>query len=50
MQYREMDNTEIRKISYNECPLKCTGCEVLCDEMPVGQCKKNLSQAFDDKD
>ena len=45
--YAEMDNTEIRKISYEECPLKCTSCSALCNEMPVGQCRKNLSQAFD---
>lgn len=48
-QYSEMDNTEIRKITYEECPLKCTECEALCNEMPVGQCRKNLSQAFDNK-
>ena len=47
--YREMDNAEIRHISYEECPIKCTGCEALCNEMPVGQCRKNLSQAFDNK-
>lgn len=50
MLYCEMNNTEIRKISYEECPLKCTGCKALCDEMPVGQCRKNLSQAFDNQD
>lgn len=50
MIYCEMNNTEIRKISYEECPLKCTGCKTLCDEMPVGQCRKNLSQAFDNQD
>lgn len=45
--YCEMDNTEIRKITYENCPLKCTSCEALCDEMPVGQCRKNLSTKFD---
>ena len=45
--YKDMNNTEIRKITYEECPLKCTGCEGLCDEMPVGQCRANLSQKFD---
>ena len=45
--YKDMNNTEIRKITYEECPLKCTGCEALCDEMPVGQCRANLSQKFD---
>ena len=30
-----------------ECPLKCTGCASLCEEMSVTQCKKNLSLAFD---
>ena len=50
MQYCDMNNTEIRKISYKKCPLKCTGCEALCDGMSVGQCRKNLSQAFDNKD
>ena len=45
--YKDMNNTEIRKITYEECPLKCTGCETLCDEMPVGQCRANLSQKFD---
>lgn len=49
VKYSEMDNSEIRKISYDECHLKCTGCKALCDEMPVGQCRKNLSQAFDNK-
>lgn len=49
VKYSELDNTEIRKISYEQCPLKCTGCEALCDEMPVGQCRKNLSQEFDNK-
>ena len=47
--YCEMNNTEIRKITYEECPLKCTLCEALCDEMPVGQCRNNLSNKFDRK-
>lgn len=47
MKYSEMSNAEIRKISYENCPLKCTSCSALCDEMPVGQCRKNLSQKFD---
>ena len=47
--YKEMSNTEIRKISYEECHLKCTGCEALCNEMPVGQCRANLSEKFDRK-
>jgi hypothetical protein len=47
MKYSEMNNTEIRKITYEDCPLKCTGCEALCNEMPVGQCRKNLSEKFD---
>ena len=46
----EMDNTEIRKITYTECHLKCVSCEALCDEMPVGQCKKNLIQHYERKD
>lgn len=46
-QYCEMDNTEIRQISYEECPIKCTGCEALCNEMPVGQCRANLSERLD---
>lgn len=45
--YKDMNNTEIRKITYENCPLKCTGCEALCNEMPVGQCRTNLSQKFD---
>lgn len=45
--YREMNNTEIRHISYKECPIKCTGCEALCDEMSVGQCRANLSEKYD---
>lgn len=45
--YKDMNNTEIRKITYENCPLKCTGCEALCDEMPVGQCRTNLSKKFD---
>lgn len=45
--YSEMNNTEIRKITYADCPLKCTDCEALCDEMPVGQCRANLSEKFD---
>lgn len=45
--YREMNNTEIRHISYEECPLKCTGCEALCNEMSVGQCRANLSEKLD---
>lgn len=45
--YKDMNNTEIREITYENCPLKCTGCEALCDEMPVGQCRANLSQKFD---
>lgn len=47
MKYKDMDNSQIRKISYETCPLKCVSCEALCDSMPVGQCRKNLSQAFD---
>ena len=47
MKYCDMNNTEIRKITYEQCPLKCTGCEALCNEMQVNQCRKNLSQAFD---
>lgn len=45
--YSEMDNTEIRKITYESCPIKCTSCRALCDEMPVGQCRKNLSEKLD---
>ena len=45
--YSEMDNTEIRKITYEKCPIKCTSCSALCDEMPVGQCRKNLSEKLD---
>lgn len=45
--YSEMDNTEIRKITYEQCPLQCTGCEALCNEMTIYQRRKNLSQAFD---
>lgn len=45
--YKDMNNTQIRKITYEKCPLKCTGCEALCDEMPVGQCRANLSEKFD---
>lgn len=45
--YKGMNNIEIRKITYEECPLKCTGSEALCEEMPVGQCRDNLSQKFD---
>ena len=48
--YSEMDNIEIRKIEYEDCPLKCTCCEALCNEMSVGQCRKNLSQAYDNSD
>ena len=47
MKYCDMNNTEIREITYEQCPLKCTGCEALCNEMPINQCRKNLSQAFD---
>ena len=49
MEYCDMDNTEIRKITYEQCPLKCTGCAALCNEMSISQCRKNLSQAFDKK-
>lgn len=49
MKFSEMNNTEIRKISYEECPLKCTSCKELCEEMPVGQCRRNLSEKLDDK-
>ncbi len=45
--YFEMDDTEIKKITYETCPLKCTSCEALCNEMPIGQCRKNLSNKFD---
>lgn len=45
--YRDMNNAEIREITYEQCPLKCTRCEALCNEMSVAQCRKNLSQAFD---
>lgn len=45
--YSEMDNTEIRKITYESCPIKCTSCRALCDEIPVGQCRKNLSEKLD---
>lgn len=45
--YKEMTSSEIRKITYENCPLKCTGCEALCDEMTIGQCRKNLSEKFD---
>jgi len=47
MKYSEMSNTEIREITYENCPLKCTGCRAICDEMPVGQCRQNLSEKFD---
>ena len=47
MKYKEMSASDSRKIAYEECPLKCTSCEALCDEMPVGQCRKNLSEAYD---
>lgn len=48
MKYCDMNNEEIKKITYEQCPLKCTGCEALCNEMSVGQCRKNLSYAYDD--
>lgn len=46
-EYSALNNTEIRKIEYEACPLKCTSCKALCDEMPVGQCRKKLSEKFD---
>lgn len=45
--YRDMNNSKIRKITYSECPLKCVGCEDLCEEMTVAQCRNNLSKEFD---
>lgn len=47
IKYNYMNNVEIRKITYENCPLKCTCCKALCDEMPVGQCRTNLSHKFD---
>lgn len=47
MKYCCMTDTEIKQITYEQCPLKCTGCTALCNEMSVCQCRKNLSQAFD---
>ena len=45
--YSELNNTEIRKITYENCPLKCVSCSDLCEKIPVGQCRKNLSIKFD---
>lgn len=47
MKYKDMSASEIRKITYEECPLKCTSCEALCNEMAIEQCRKNLSAAYD---
>jgi len=43
----DMDNTEIRGITYELCPLKCVSCEALCNEMAVLHCRHNLSKAYD---
>lgn len=40
-----MTNTEARSISYNECPVKCVGCESDCENMLVGRCKANLIES-----
>lgn len=45
--YSEMSNAEIKKIFYEECPLKCVSRKEECDEVPIGQCRKNLSEQFD---
>ena len=47
--YCEMNNSEIRRITYENCPLKCTSCEALCDKMSVNQCRNNLSKKFDNQ-
>ena len=47
--YSEMNNSEIKKITYETCPIKCTSCNALCNEMSVEQCRKNLSEKLDKK-
>jgi hypothetical protein len=49
VKYSNMSNEEIRRLSYENCPLKCTSCEPLCDKMPVGRCRDNLSKTLDKK-
>lgn len=37
-----MTNTEARKITFNECKVKCVACEEDCENMLIGECRKRL--------
>ena len=45
--YKDMSNTEIRKITFESCPCKCTTCSEACGATPVGACREHLSKKFD---
>lgn len=42
-----MTNAEIASISYEDCPIKCVGCESMCDAVTIKQCRENLSARMD---
>jgi len=41
-QIEKMDNSELRKITFDECPCKCCNAEADCDKTPVGKCREHL--------
>lgn len=47
-----MTNTEARKITFNECKVKCVAYEEDCENMLIGECRKRLEaleqEPFDD--
>jgi hypothetical protein len=45
--YCDMNNAEIREISFDKCPCKCTVSSGACELTPVGFCRAHLSKNLD---
>ena len=45
--YKDMNNTEIRNICFEECPCKCTDNLDICEAVSIRQCRKHLSDQLD---
>lgn len=43
MKYKDMTATEIRNITFENCPYKCSCCEKQCEQHTVAECRKHLS-------
>ncbi len=44
-----MTNIEARKITFDECKVKCVACEEDCENMSIGECRKRLEALEQEK-